>query len=416
MRRATAVWTAAVTLLVGATACGGGGQSQAQRTASAPGITADTILLGTTDPLSGPASAYGTIARSSEAYFKWQNDNGGVNGRKIDYKILDDAYNPAQTVQLTRELVSQDKVFATFGGLGTQAQTSVEPYMNQQKVPQLFVATGATKFGRDYKKYPYTIGWQPAYQGESIIYAKQLLKTNPSAKIGVLYQNDDYGQDYLDGLTKGLGSKQSLIIDKESYDVTADVKSQVAKLKASGADTFFIFSTPKFAVQAMATAFVLGWHPAIYLNSVSNSQVVMQGVTKATGSPASTDGVISVIYIKDPTDAQWDNDNGMKQYRQIMAKYYPSGDVNDGFNVFGMASAYTMIDVLKQAGTNPTRDQVKDLVSRLNETNNPFLLPGVKVKTSSDDHFPITQEKLIKYQSGHWVSFGDLFDARGQLK
>ncbi len=409
------VFVASTTLVALAlAACGGtpGGQGAVTKD---PGITDTTIVLGGTHPTTGGASVYGTIGKAVEAYFGYINDQGGVNGRKITYKNLDDGYNPPQTVQLTKQLVEQDQVFAMFNGLGTPPQTAVQPYLNQKKVPQLFVATGASKWGLDYKTNPWTIGWQPNYVSESIIYAKHLLNINPNAKIAVLYQNDDYGQDYLDGLTKGLGSKQSLIVKKQSYESTAaDVRSEVATLKASGADTLFIFATPKYSGQALGTANALGWHPTVYLNNVSAPQSFMNAVTKAAG-PAATNGVISSAYLKDPADPKWDTDEAVKLYRQIMAKYYPSGDVNDQFNFYGMGASWTMVDVLKKAGKNPTRQGVIDIVTSLNEKDNPFVLPGVVIKTTASDHFPITQSQLERFEQGKWVLFGDLIDTRGQL-
>ncbi|HUZ88118.1 MAG TPA: ABC transporter substrate-binding protein, partial [Candidatus Baltobacterales bacterium] len=276
---------AVAVFLVTLAACGGSSGTTAQTDV---GVTSNSILLGTTNALSGPAAAYGTIANSELAYFTYiNNTKGGVNGRKIDFKILDDGYNPAQTVPLTKQLVEQDQVFAMFSGLGTQTQTSVRAYLNSKKVPQLFVATGATTFMADFSSNPYTIGWQPPYQGEARIYAKDVMTNHPSAKIGVLYQNDDYGQDYLKGLTDGLGSNTSMIVDKESYDVTAAVPTlaaQLSKLKASGADTLFLFATPAFTIGALAIVTKIGWTPnEIYLNSVSNPQVYM-GYAKASGA------------------------------------------------------------------------------------------------------------------------------------
>jgi branched-chain amino acid transport system substrate-binding protein len=265
---------ASAVALVTVAACGGGSGTAAQTDV---GITSNSILLGDTIAQSGPAAAYGTIAAAENAYFTYVNNNeGGVNGRKITFKILDDGYNPANTVTLTKQLVEQDKVFAMFDGLGTQTQTSVRDYLNAQKVPQLFVATGATTFMADVAQHPYTIGWQPAYQGEARIYAKDVLANHAGAKIGVLYQNDDYGQDYLKGLTDGLGSNASMIVDKESYDVTAaSTASQLATLKAKGADTLFLFTTPAFTIMSLVIVSKLGWTPTIYLNSVSNPAVYM---------------------------------------------------------------------------------------------------------------------------------------------
>src|SRR5437868_15231263 len=297
-------------------ACGGTATSTPQTDI---GITSDSILLGTTNALSGPAVAYGTIANAENAYFTYVNSQGGVNGRKVTFQILDDAYNPAQTVPLTKQLVEQNQVFAMFSGLGTQAQTSVRDYLNTKKVPQLFVATGATTFNKDFSTNQWTLGWQPPYQGESRIYAQDVLKNHAGAKIGVLYQNDDYGQDYLKGLTDGLGSNASMIVEKQSFDVTAassSIASQLSKLKAAGADTLFIFATPGFSIPALVIVSKLGWTPTIYLNSVSAPQVYME-IAKKNG--AALQNVTSVGYIKDPTDPQWANDEGMKLYRQVIA-------------------------------------------------------------------------------------------------
>jgi branched-chain amino acid transport system substrate-binding protein len=403
---------ALVTFLVALVGCGGSGNTPV--TATDVGITSSTILLGNTIAQSGPAAAYGTIAYAEAAYFNYVNSNGGINGRTITFKILDDGYNPANTVPLTKQLVEQDQVFAMFSGLGTQAQTSVRDYLNGKKVPQLFVATGATTFSKDYAANTYTMGWQPAYQGEARIYAADVLKNHATAKIGVLYQNDDYGADYLKGLTDGLGSNSSLIVDSQKYDVTAaDVTSQLVHLKASGADTVFLFTTPGFTIKALVTITKLGWTPGqIYLNSVSNPQVYM-GIAAKAG--AALQNVTSVGYIKDPTDPQWTSDPGMQLYQKVIAGC-PTCKPNDGFNIYGVAVAYTMVDVLKLAGSNMTRANVISIAAnQLNETN-PFLLPGVKVQTTSSDHFPVTQEQVITWSANAWHLQGSLIDERGTLK
>ena len=412
MRHTGPRFAAIAALFVAVAACGG---SPAPTVATDVGITSTEILLGNTIALSGPAAAYGTIANASNAYFTYiNNTQGGVNGRKITYKILDDVYNPANTVPLTKQLVEQDKVFAMFGGLGTQAQTSVRDYLNAQKVPQLFVATGATTFMADFSSHNYTIGWQPPYQGEARIYAKDVVANHSGAKIGVLYQNDDYGQDYLKGLTDGLGSNASMIVDKQSYDVTAaSVASQLATLKGKGADTLFLFTTPAFTIRSLATVTALHWEPTIYLNSVSNPQVYMGLAAKAG---AALKNVTSVGYLKDPTDPQWDNDAGMKLYKQVIANC-STCNVTNGFNIYGVAVAYTMVDILKQAGSNLTRANVMSIAgNQLNETNNPFLLPGVVVKTTSSDHFPITQEQVISWSGTGWTLKGSIIDERGTIK
>jgi branched-chain amino acid transport system substrate-binding protein len=404
---------AAITaLFIALAACGGSNTPTAQTDV---GVTSTSILLGNTIAQSGPAAAYGTIGNAELAYFTYiNNTQGGVNGRKITFKILDDAYNPANTVTLTKQLVEQDKVFAMFSGLGTQAQTSVRDYLNAQKVPQLFVATGATTFMLDNPKYPYSIGWQPPYQGEARIYAKDILANHAGAKIGVLYQNDDYGQDYLKGLKDGLGSNASMIVDAESYDVTAaSTASQLATLKAKGADTLFLFTTPAFTIKSLVITTALHWEPTIYLNSVSNPQVYM-GIAAKAG--AALKHVTSVGYIKDPTDPQWANDPGMQLYKTVIANC-SSCNVNDGFNIYGAAVAWSMVDVLKQAGSNMTRANVVSIAtSGLNESANPFLLPGVVVKTTSSDHFPITQEQVITWSGTGWTLQGSLIDERGTIK
>jgi branched-chain amino acid transport system substrate-binding protein len=388
--------------------------------ASDVGVTKDTILLGGTDPLSGPAAAYATIAKSADAYFHYVNDNGGVNGRQIMYKYLDDAYNPAQTVPLTKQLVEQDQVFLMFGGLGTQDQTSVREYLNGKKVPQVFVATGATTFAAEFEKYPYTYGWQPVYQGESLIYAQYVLKNTPNAKIGVIYQNDDYGQDYLDGLTKGLGTRASdMIVDKESNDVGApDLNSQILKLKNSGADTFFVFETPSPAIKALVSAFQNGWHPTIYLNSVAAPVPYVQAAQKAAGDAAAVNGIVTVEYLKDSADPAQASDAGIQMYSQIMTKYYPDGKLDDAFNVYGMATAWSMVDVLKKAGPNLTRQAVLDQLNNLNETENPFMYPGIPIKNTPTDHYSITQEYIAKYDTtaNDYKSITQPIDVRGMIK
>jgi ABC-type branched-subunit amino acid transport system substrate-binding protein len=389
-------------------------------TASDVGVSKDSILIGATVPLSGPAAAYGTIAKSSDAYFRYVNDNGGVNGRQITYKYLDDAYNPAQTVPLTKQLVEQDQVFATFGGLGTQAQTSVRDYLNTKKVPQIIVATGATTFAAEFSKYPYTFGWQPVYQGESLIYAQYVLKNAPSAKIGVIYQNDDYGQDYLDGLTKGLGAKAAeMIVDKEANDVGApDLSSQILKLKNSGADTLFVFETPSPAIKALVATFQAGWHPTIYLNSVANPVPYIQAAQKAAGDAAAVNGIVTVAYLKDPADPGQASEQGIQLYKQVMGKYFADGKLEDGFNIYGMATAWTLVDVLKKAGPNLTRQALLEQMNNVSEADNPFLYAGVSVKNTPTDHYSITQEYLTKYDASvnDYRPLSQTIDVRGQIK
>jgi branched-chain amino acid transport system substrate-binding protein len=410
MAKAGSRFAAVAAFLVALAACGGSGQPAAQTDV---GVTATEILLGNTNALSGTAAAYGTISSASKAYFDYINNQGGVNGRKITYKTLDDGYDPSKTVPLTKQLVEQDKVFAMFNGLGTQTQTSVRDYLNGQKVPQLFVATGATTWGADYSKNTWTLGWQPPYQAESQIYAAEV-KNHPSAKVGVLYQNDDYGQDYLKGLTDGLGSSASMIVDKQSYDVTATaITSQLATLKGKGVDTLFLFTTPAFTIKALVTVTKLGgWEPVIYLNSVSNPLLYMR-IAKQNG--AALKNLTSVGYTKDPTDPQWANDAGVKQYKEIIA-LCSTCKPEDGFNIYGVAVAFTMVDVLKQAGSNMTRKNVMDIAANKLKETNPFLLPGITVQTTPSDHFPMMQQQMVSYSGTSWTLIGNLLNQRGVIK
>ena len=416
MRRSSIASALAAAALMALAACGGGSSSPS---ASDVGVTKDQILIGATVPLSGPAAAYGTIAKASEAYFNYVNAHGGVNGRKIKYDYLDDGYDPSKTVPLTKQLVEQDKVFLTFGGLGTQCQTSVREYLNAKKVPQVFVATGATTFSAEYSKWPYTWGWQPVYQGEALIYAKYVLQNMPNAKIGVIYQNDDYGQDYLNGLEKGLAGHTNLIVDKESNDVGApSLTSQILKLKSSGADTFFIFETPKPAIISLVTADKVNWHPTTFLNSVAGPIPYVKLAEQSAGDPAAVNGIVSVNYLKDPVSPTFASDSGMQLYKQVMSQYYSSGKVEDAFNVYGMASAFSLVDVLKRAGTNLTRSAVQDALAHLDETDNPFLLPGVSVSNTPSDHYTISKEEIIKYDaaSGDYQPVGNLISVAGEIK
>jgi branched-chain amino acid transport system substrate-binding protein len=379
--------------------------------ASAPGVTSTEVLIGGTTPLSGPASAYQSVAKGAAAYFRYVNARGGVNKRKIKYVYKDDGYDPSRTVQATRELVQQDKVFAIFNSLGTEHNLATRSFLNALKVPQLFVASGATTFGRDYKKYPWTIGYQPNYRAEGTIYGRYAAKTSPKARIGVLYQNDDYGKDLLNGLRIGLGKKAKLIVAKQSYDVTdSDVKSQIAKLKAKKVHALMLFSTPTMTIGAFYAARTLNWRPKVYVNAVSSAANIM-GLATAATSKRQTEGTISIVFLKDPTDARWKKDPGIKLYRTIM-KRYKGGNPNDVYAVYGMSAAHTFVAALKKAGKNPTRPGIMKAATSLNIKNDPFLLPGITVRTNGSDHFPIDQSKLERFHAGHWVSFGGLFRVR----
>jgi branched-chain amino acid transport system substrate-binding protein len=379
--------------------------------AGTPGVTSTQILIGGTTPLSGPASAYQSVARGADAYFKYVNAHGGVNKRKIKYIYLDDGYDPARTTDQTRELVQQDKVFAIFNSLGTEQNLAIRPYLNALKIPQLFVASGATTWGRDSKQYPWTIGYQPNYRAEGTIYGRYVAKTSPKARIGVLYQNDDYGKDLLKGLKIGLGKKQKLIVSSQGYDVTdADVQSQVARLKAARVNTMMLFATPKFAIQSYVYAKRLAWKPKVYVNAVSSAANIMGLATVGTNKKQ-TEGSLSIVFLKDPTDSHWAKDPGMKLYRAVM-KRYKAGNPNDVYAVYGMSAAHTFVEALKKAGKNPTRESIMKAANHLNIHNDPFLLPGVAVQTGANDHFPLDQAKLERYHNGHWVVFGGLFRVR----
>jgi branched-chain amino acid transport system substrate-binding protein len=381
--------------------------------AAEPGVSDTEIVLGGTHPYSGPASAYGNIGKGISAYFSYVNDKGGVNGRKIKYIDKDDGYSPPQAVQLVHQLVEQDKVFAIFDTLGTAVNTALRPYLNQNGVPHMFVATGASTWGHDYQKFPWTIGWQPDYQAEAIMYAQDILQNNPKAKIGVLYQNDDYGEDYNAGLKRGLGKRQDMIVKMASYETSdPSVGSQISTLKASGADTFMIFATPKFAIQAMVLAAQQSWHPKIYLNNVANAIPYMNAAAKAGGQGA-VNGVITTYYLKDPANhTRYAGDAGMKLYNEIMTKYLPSADKDDGNFLYGVSIAYTMVDVLKRAGKDLTRKKVMDIATNLVEKDNPLVYPGVIVRTSPNFRYPITQMIAAKWLGTDWSPTGLLVDTR----
>jgi len=370
----------------------------------APGVTDTEIKIGQTMPYSGPASSYGTIGRAEAAYFAMINEKGGVNGRKINLISLDDGYSPPRTVEQVRKLVEQDGVAFTFNTLGTPTNTAIHKYMNQHKVPHLFVATGATKWG-DPEHFPWTMGWQPTYQTEGHIFAKYILEHVPNAKIGVLYQNDDYGKDYLKGLKDGLGAKATKLIIKEvSYETTdPTIDSQIVSLQEAGADVFYDVSIPKFAAQAIRKTYDIGWKPLHLLNSVSAS-------VSATMQPAGVEkgvGIVSLVYAKDPTDPQWKDDAGYKQWLAWMEKYYPDGDRSDAFNVYGYNAAMTMVQVLKQCGNNLTRENIMKQAASLN-LDLPMLLPGVKVSTGAKQFFPIREMQLAQFDGKIFKRFGEV--------
>jgi len=371
------------------------------------GATDTEIKIGNIMPYSGPASAYGVIGKTEEAYMRKINAEGGINGRKINFVSYDDNYSPPKTVEQARKLVESDEVLLIFNSLGTPPNSAIQKYMNTKKVPQLFVATGATKWN-DPKEFPWTMGWQPNYQSESQIYAKYILKNHPNAKIAVLYQNDDYGKDYLKGLKDGLGAKAaSMIIVEESYEVTQPtIDSNIVKLKSLGADVFFNVTTPKFAAQAIKKMNEIGWKPAHFLNNVSAS---IGSVIKPAGFENSQD-IISSSYLKDPTDAQWKDDAGMKAWNEFLDKYYPEANRADGLVVYGYTVAQGLVQVLKQCGDDLTRENVMKQAASLKDLELGGLLPGIKVNTSATDFAPISQLQLMKFKGETWERFGEILN------
>jgi len=392
------------TALAGLTLAAFSGTALAQKKYDS-GANDKEIKLGNVNPYSGPASAYGAIGKSMDAYFKMINAAGGVNGRQIKFISLDDGYNPAKTVEQIRKLVEEEEVLATVGVLGTPPNSAIHKYMNQKRMPQLFVATGATKWG-DPKNFPWTMGWQPNYQGEGKIYAQHLLETRPNAKIGILYQNDDYGKDYLKGFLDGLGDKaKTMVVKQVTYEVTdPTIDSQMVELKASGADAFFNITTPKFAAQAIKKAAEIGWKPQHYLNNVSNSV----GAVMLPAGAENGVGILSVFYLKDPTDAQWHNTPEYKEWLSFMQKQMPGADLKDLNHVFGYTMAQGVVQVLKQAGNELTRANIMKQAASL-DMNLPMLLPGVNVKTTGDDFYPIERGQLARWNGKTWVREGKVF-------
>jgi branched-chain amino acid transport system substrate-binding protein len=369
------------------------------------GATDTEIKIGNIMPYSGPASAYGVIAKTEEAYFRKVNAEGGINGRKINFISYDDAYSPPKTVEQARKLVESDEALVVFNPLGTPPNTAIQKYLNTKKVPQLFVATGATKWN-DPKNFPWTMGWQPNYQSETQIYAKYVLKNKPDAKIGILYQNDDYGKDYLKGFKDGLGAKAaSLIVLEESYEVSEPtIDSHIVKLRASGADVFVNITTPKFAAQAIKKNAELGWKPLHFLNSVSGS---IGSVIKPAGFENAQE-IISSQYLKDPADAEWKNDAGMKAWNEFLDKYYPEANRADAFVMYGYTVAQTLEQVLKSCGDNLTRENVMKQAASLKDLELGGLLPGVKINTSATDFAPISQMQLTRFKGETWERFGEI--------
>ena len=368
------------------------------------GASDKEIKIGNINPYSGPASAYGAIGKAIGAYFKKINDEGGVNGRKINFVSYDDGYSPPKAVEMARKLVEQDEVLFIFQSLGTPSNSAIHKYMNAKKVPQLFVATGASKWN-DPKNFPWTMGWQPNYQTEGTIYAQHILKNSPNAKIGILYQNDDYGKDVLQGFKNGLGAKTGMIVKEVTYEVSdPTVDSQMVQLQSSGADTFINITTPKFAAMAVRKAYDSGWKPVQYLNNVGaavGSVLVPAGLEKSAG-------VITTRYLKDPTDKAFANDAAVLEWTAFMKKYYPDGNLLDSNPFYGWAVAQTMVQVLKQCGDNLTRENVMKQAASLKDFALPALLPGSKINTSATDFAPIQAMQLIKFDGKQYQAFSEV--------
>lgn len=376
-----------------------------------PGVTPTTIVLGGTASLAGPGAA---AVRGAEAYFKYVNARGGVNGRKITYKVVDDAGSPAQALQATRQLVEQEKVLAVFNSVGTEQSLAVRDYLNAAKVPQLLAASGANGLGTNYDEYPYTSGLQPSHQAEAWVYGKYVARTRPRARVAVLFQHDTYGKELLAGLRRGLQRSKARIVAAQPYEATAaDVGPQIAKLRAARADTLALFATPKHAVQAYASLSRIGWKPRLVINSAASSAASVMQLATLESTPKLVNGTLSVAFLKDPTDPRWRSDGGVRLYRQVMKQYLPSANADDALHVYGMAAAWTAVALLEDAGKTPTREALLEAVDTMDMSGSPFLLPGVELKTAGErDHFPIEQMLLQRWQKGTWNSFGGLWSHR----
>ncbi len=402
MKRALAALLVSLALAAGASGA----------TGKDPGVTSDSILLGGTAALSGPESAYyAPVAKGAQAYFAYVNARGGVLGRKITYKVVDDAYDPAQTVQATRQLVQGDGVFAIFNSIGTEHMLAVRPFLNAEHVPQLFVGTGARAIFSARSQYPWTIGYLPSFYGEGKTYGRYVAAHSPKARIAILYENDDYGKDLRDGVKAGLAGKGKIVVTA-SYELTdADMSSQIATLKSSHADTLMLFALPKQVIQAFLAAHKLGWQPHYFVSAVSIDPFVMNVVAASAGKKT-TEGAISTAFLKVATDPALAKDPGAKLYKSIMKNFCPGCDPTALAHIYGMASAYTMVDALKGAGKNLTRTTLMSAATHLDEKTNPFLQPGIVVKTSPTDYLPFEQMQILRYHDGRWTPFGKLVSVK----
>ena len=383
------------------------------RTTADPGVTPTTVLLAGTAPLTGSQSAYASIARGAKAYFDYVDSRGGVNGRRIDYTVLDDLSDPNQSAQLTRRLVEKDGVFAVFNTFGTDQNLAVRDYLNQKKVPQLFAAAGATTFGSEYAQYPYTIGLRPTLTAEAWVLGQYLARTQGAARVGVLYEDSGFGQELLSGLRRGVLRSKVKLVSTQPYEPGGDIQAQVARLRISGANVFVVFASPKQATDALKYANRLGWKPKLTIGSSAASSATVLGPAAEKGANRVVKGMVSIAYLKDPTDPRWTKDASMKLYRKVLGRYAPGADPNDVYYVYGMAAAWTAVESIRRAGSDLTRERLVQIVGSLNLQGNPFLLPGISLKTGPGDHFPIDQMLLQRWQKNAWHSFGGLWAYRG---
>ncbi|MEY9126425.1 ABC transporter substrate-binding protein [Bradyrhizobium yuanmingense] len=371
------------------------------------GASDTEIKIGNIMPYSGPASGYAAIGRTEEAYFNKINAEGGINGRKVRFISYDDGYSPPKTVEQARKLVESDNVLLIFGSLGTSTNSAIRKYMNEKKVPQLFVASGASKWN-DPKQYPWTMGWQPSYVSEARIYAKYIMKEKPNGKIGVLYQNDDFGKDYLNGLKEGLGAKASMIVREEAYDTSEPaIDERVVKLKAAGADIFISLTNQKFAAQGIKKAAEINWHP---MHIISNVSASVSGVLEPAGIEVSQ-GILSATYTKDGSDPQWNADEGMKKFYSFLTQYEPKASKLDAGVVYGYAAAQTIVKVLQMCGDDLTRENVMKQAASLKDFAPDTLLPGIKINTAPDDFAPIEQLQMMRFKGRKWELFGDIISS-----
>ena len=389
--------------------------------AADPGITAKSITIGGTFPLTGPASPYAAIASGMKAYFsninarRGPDGKRGIAGRQVVFKFYDDGFNPVNSVQLTRRLVEQDKVFAVVASVGTEVNQAVQSYLNEDRVPHVLVSTGASEWGLNYKKFPWTIGWQPDYVAEGRLYGNDIRRNHPNAKIGILYNNDSYGKDYVRGFKSALGdaAARRQIVSEQAYDILGGgpPQSQLIRLRASGADTLMVFVTTTPTIQTYGILQALRWKPEnIYVNSVSTTDTAM-GISVRSSSAATVNGSISAQYLKDPAAPAFANDATVKQYKALMEKYLPRANANDGLYFYGFAKADTFVRAMYKAGKNPTRAGLMRALLSFNETN-PYLLPGSRLKTSTSDHFIISHQRLMRFNDGNWAAAGPLIDGR----